>query len=100
MQVGDFMVCALISGFGAAMAVFSVRTPIRVCSPDQWAGQCMMLLAGLRAAFHLFDGAWLRVMRSPTGWHDCTPVSLHLKQNVELRPEGLSADSPKVGQKT
>jgi hypothetical protein len=37
-----------------------------------------MILAGIRASFQMFNGAWDKVMRSPTGWHDRTPVSLHM----------------------
>ena len=41
----------------------------------QWSASYTMILAGIRASFALFDGAWKAVMRSPTGWHDRTPVS-------------------------
>lgn len=38
-----------------------------------------MILAGNRASFRMFNEAWLRVMRSPTSWHDRTPVSSGLQ---------------------
>ena len=34
-----------------------------------------MIVAGNRASFKMFNDAWSRVMRSPTSWHDRTPVS-------------------------
>ena len=41
----------------------------------KWAAMYTMILAGIRASLSLFNGAWRHVMRSPTGWHDRTPVS-------------------------
>jgi len=55
-----------------------------------------MRLAGLRASFYLFDGAWSRVMRSPTVWHDRTPVCKRIGIQADLRLVGLSVDCPKV----
>ena len=58
------------------MAIFSVR-PTMAQADVQWAGPYIMALTGIRASFRLFNGAWIRVMRSPTGWHDRTPVGPH-----------------------
>jgi ATP-binding cassette subfamily C (CFTR/MRP) protein 1 len=39
-----------------------------------------MIIAGNRASFAMFLDAWSRVMRSPTSWHDRTPVSDQLSE--------------------
>jgi ATP-binding cassette subfamily C (CFTR/MRP) protein 1 len=41
----------------------------------QWISLYLMIVAGNRASFRMFKDAWSRVMRSPTSWHDRTPVS-------------------------
>jgi ATP-binding cassette subfamily C (CFTR/MRP) protein 1 len=43
--------------------------------PYQWISLYLMIVAGNRASFRMFKDAWSRVMRSPTSWHDRTPVS-------------------------
>ena len=43
----------------------------------QWISSYIMIIAGNRASFRMFEDAWERVMRSPSGWHDRTPVSLN-----------------------
>jgi ATP-binding cassette subfamily C (CFTR/MRP) protein 1 len=42
---------------------------------SQWISLYLMIVAGNRASFRMFRDAWSRVMRSPTSWHDRTPVS-------------------------
>ena len=43
---------------------------------SQWVSVYVMIIAGNRASFRMFEDAWERVMRSPSGWHDRTPVSI------------------------
>jgi ATP-binding cassette subfamily C (CFTR/MRP) protein 1 len=42
---------------------------------SQWISLYLMIVAGNRASFRMFRNAWSQVMRSPTSWHDRTPVS-------------------------
>jgi ATP-binding cassette subfamily C (CFTR/MRP) protein 1 len=56
----------------------SVGSSVGIAEWYQWSASYTMILAGIRASFALFDGAWKAVMRSPTGWHDRTPVCLSL----------------------
>lgn len=44
----------------------------------QWISSYIMIIAGNRASFRMFEDAWERVMRSPSGWHDRTPVSRYI----------------------
>ena len=46
----------------------------RFDADSQWLASYTMILAGIRASFAMFNGAWKGVMRSPVGWHDRTPV--------------------------
>jgi hypothetical protein len=54
------------------------KSPAQVClwlRQHQWLSYYLMIVAGNRASFRMFSDAWSRVMRSPTSWHDRTPVS-------------------------
>ena len=57
-----------------------------------------MIVAGIRASFHLFNGAWMHVMRSPTSWHDRTPVSVESgpREITNSRLDALPVDCLKV----
>jgi len=58
----------------------------------QWAATFLVLIAGIRASFSLFNGAWEHVIRSPTSWHERTPVSL--VATTKLPKTLKSADRP------
>ena len=72
----------MVTGLGLAVAVFTVST-VGSCERSagltcQFLSSYSMVLAGIRASFSLFTQAWEGVMRSPTRWHDRTPVSVCL----------------------
>jgi ATP-binding cassette subfamily C (CFTR/MRP) protein 1 len=74
-------------GLGAAIAVLTVN--ILWCgsttlTQEKWAATYTMVVAGVRASYQMFNGAWDRVMRSPTSWHDRTPVSPHYQGTIFL----------------
>ena len=78
-QQGDYM--AVYACLGLAVAIFT------------WAASYTMILAGIRASFFLFNGAWKAVMRSPVGWHDRTPTGRiinRLSKDIEMLDDRLA----------
>lgn len=55
-----------------------------ILTEPQWVSSYIMIIAGNRASFRMFEDAWERVMRSPTGWHDRTPVRPSRANEYEL----------------
>ncbi|EIW71607.1 hypothetical protein TREMEDRAFT_27765 [Tremella mesenterica DSM 1558] len=76
---GDYM--ALYAAVGCSVAFFT------------WSTGFTMILGGISASYHMFNQAWYSVMRSPTSWHDRTPVSTALFINDDLLNTRL-AESP------
>ena len=76
---GDYM--AVYACLGLAVAIFT------------WLAAYTMILAGIRASFQMFNGAWKAVMRSPVGWHDRTPTGRiinRLSKDIEMLDDRLS----------
>ena len=58
-----------------------------------WLATYNMYLSGIRASYRLFNGAWLHVMRSTTGWHDRTPtgrVINRLSKDIQMLDDRLA----------
>ncbi|CAD6567059.1 MAG: hypothetical protein TREMPRED_003289 [Tremellales sp. Tagirdzhanova-0007] len=82
-----------IEGFaqGDYMAIYAALGVFAAIST--WAATYTIILAGIRASFALFDGAWAAVMRSPTGWHDRTPTGRiinRLSKDIEMLDDRLA----------
>ncbi|KAK4686687.1 hypothetical protein P7C73_g3435, partial [Tremellales sp. Uapishka_1] len=82
-----------IAGFsqGAYMGVYAALGVI--VAVFTWLASYSLVLAGLRASFSLFAGAWKGVLRSPTGWHDRTPtgrIISRLSKDIEMLDDRLA----------
>ncbi|ORY22828.1 ABC transporter type 1, transmembrane domain-containing protein [Naematelia encephala] len=76
---GEYM--AVYACLGVASAIFS------------FGASYSLILAGIRASFKLFNGAWHAVMRSPVGWHDRTPtgrIISRLSKDIEMLDDRLA----------
>ncbi|KAL7425014.1 hypothetical protein Q5752_000701 [Cryptotrichosporon argae] len=76
---GTYM--AVYASLGLSIAAFT------------FAASYTMFLAGLRASFALFNGAWDRVMHAPVAWHDRTPAGRiinRLSEDVEVVDDRVS----------
>jgi ATP-binding cassette subfamily C (CFTR/MRP) protein 1 len=40
----------------------------------QFCGTFLLFLSGVKASYHLFNQSLNRVLRTPVGWHDRTPM--------------------------
>ncbi|KAL7422108.1 hypothetical protein Q5752_002751 [Cryptotrichosporon argae] len=79
MSTGGYM--GIYAALGVAVAIFT------------WLAAYIMILAGIRASFTLFDGAWAHVLRSPVSWHDRTPtgrIISRLSKDIEMLDDRLS----------